>query len=192
MNTTVSVVLAGVGGQGILLASEIVARAALAAGYAVKTNEVHGMAQRGGSVIAQIRYGREVHSPLVEEGTARVLGAFEEIEALRVAPYLAPDGLAVVSRQQIVPVTVSSGGAVYPADTEARLRAAFPRLCLLDAVTVATQLGDIRAANVVVLGALSRGLDLPEAAWDTALRQAVREKALALNRAAFAAGRELA
>ena len=98
-----SVVLVGVGGQGILLASEIVARAAMIAGYAVKTNEVHGMAQRGGSVIAQIRYGREVFSPLVAEGTARVLGALERIEGIRFAHYLAPDGLAVVSSQAIIP-----------------------------------------------------------------------------------------
>ena len=127
---TTSIVLVGVGGQGILLASEIISQAALALGYQVKTNEVHGMAQRGGSVMAQIRYGREVHSPLVAEGTARILGSFEAIEAIRVAHYLAPDGCAVVSSQVIIPVTVSSGTARYPEDVEARLRQVFPRLQL--------------------------------------------------------------
>ena len=173
----VSVVLAGVGGQGILLASEIVARAAMAAGFDVKTNEVHGMAQRGGSVIAQIRYGPEVFSPLVAQGTARVLGALERIEALRQHSFLAPDGLAVVSSQAIVPVTVSSGQATYPADVEERLRAAFPRLVYVDAVEKATELGNLRAANVVVLGAMAHALDLPDDAWHEAIRSSVKPAA---------------
>ncbi len=123
---TISVVIVGVGGQGILLASEVVARAAMYAGFDVKTNEVHGMAQRGGSVIAQIRYGKEVNSPLVALGSARVLGSFEEVEALRWAHYLAPDGLAVVSTSQVIPVTVSSGAATYPSDGDARLKKVLP------------------------------------------------------------------
>ena len=189
---TISVVLVGVGGQGILLASTIVARAAMLAGHQVKTNEVHGMAQRGGSVIAQIRYGAEVHSPLVTPGEARALGSFERIEALRCAHYLAPGGLAVVSTQAIVPVTVSSGQAVYPADAEARLAAVFPRLVTLDAAAVATRLGDIRAANVVLLGAISAGLDLPADLWREAIRKSVSPKTAAINFDAFDAGRELA
>lgn len=188
-NQTTSVVLAGVGGQGILLGSEIVARAAMHAGFQVKTNEVHGMAQRGGSVIAQIRYGREVHSPLVAEGTARVLGSFEQIEAIRFAHYLAPDGLAVVSSQSIVPVTVSSGQAAYPTDVEARLRAVFKRLIFMDASKIAIGLGNIRAANVVTLGAISTGLDLPVEAWQEAIRSSVAEKYRDLNLRAFEAGR---
>ena len=105
----VSIVIVGVGGQGILLGTQVAARAALAAGFDVKTNEVHGMAQRGGSVIAQIRWGAKVYSPLVPDGTARALASLERIEALRFARFLAPDGLAVVSTQAIVPVTASSG-----------------------------------------------------------------------------------
>jgi indolepyruvate ferredoxin oxidoreductase beta subunit len=186
---TTSVVLVGVGGQGILLASTIVARAAMLAGFDVKTNEVHGMAQRGGSVIAQIRYGKEVNSPLVTLGQARVLGSLERIEALRCAHYLAPDGLAVVSDQAIVPVTVSSGQAAYPADAEDRLRAVFPRLCYLDALGVATELGDVRAANVVLLGALSNGLDLAPELWTQAIEKSVAPKYVALNLKAFEAGR---
>lgn len=187
-----SVVLVGVGGQGVLLASEIVARAAIAAGFRVKTNEVHGMAQRGGSVIAQIRFGAEVHSPLVALGTARVLGSLERIEALRQHRYLAPGGLAVVSSQAIVPTTVSSGQASYPADGEERLRRIFPRLLYLDAVAEARALGNPRAANGVVLGALSTELDLPPAAWEEGLSQAVKSDLLELNLRAFHRGADLA
>lgn len=191
VNETTSVVLVGVGGQGILLGSEIVARAAMHAGFKVKTNEVHGMAQRGGSVVAQIRYGREVHSPLVEEGTARVLGSFERVEAIRFAHYLAPDGLAVVSSQMIVPVTVSSGsGAAYPTDAEDRLKAVFKRLVYLDASKIAVELGNIKTANVVILGAISAGLDLPIEAWQEAIKSSVAEKFREINLKAFAKGRE--
>ncbi len=187
---TVSVVLAGVGGQGILLASEILAKAALAAGFDVKTNEVHGMAQRGGSVIAQVRFGRQVFSPLVAEGTARVLGALEQIEALRQHQFLAPDGLAVVSSQAIVPVTVSSGQADYPADVKERLQAAFSRLVYLDAVEKAKELGNHRAANLVVLGAMAHALALPEDAWHEAIRSSVKPQHVEVNLKAFAAGRD--
>ena len=189
---TVSVVLAGVGGQGILLASEITAQAAMRAGFQVKTNEVHGMAQRGGSVIAQIRYGTEVHSPLVQEGTARVLGAFEQIEALRFAHYLAPGGLTVVSSQVIVPVSVSNGGAAYPEDAEARLRSVFPRLVYLDAGKMATDLGNLRAANVIILGAISIGLELDVEVWREAVAATVPAKVRDLNLRAFDAGRAAA
>jgi len=189
---TTNIVLAGVGGQGILLASEIVARAAMAAGFEVKTNEVHGMAQRGGSVLAQIRYGREVNSPLVEWGTAQVLASLERVETLRCVDYLAPGGLAVVSSQAVVPVTVSSGQATYPEDAEARIRQLFPRLLYFDAVEVAGRSGNIRASNVVVVGALSTGLDLPPEAWQAAIREAVKPKFVEVNLRAFEAGRILA
>jgi len=189
-SNTTSVVLVGVGGQGILLGSEIVARAAMNAGFQVKTNEVHGMAQRGGSVVAQIRYGKEVNSPLVEEGTARVLGSFERVEAIRFAHYLAADGLAVVSSQMIVPVTVSGGGAKYPDDAEGRLKAVFKKLVFMDASQIAIAAGNIRAANVVVLGAISTGLDLPLEAWQAAVASSVNEKYRDLNLRAFEAGRK--
>ena len=185
----VSVVLAGVGGQGILLASEIVARTAMNAGFDVKTNEVHGMAQRGGSVIAQIRYGPAVHSPLVQEGTAAVLGALEQIEALRFAHYLAKTGLAVVSSRAIVPVTVSSGQAAYPGDVRQRLSTVFPRLAYLEADALASSAGNIRAANLVILGAMSHGLDLPLEAWLSAIKSSVAAKHLDVNLKAFDLGR---
>ncbi len=187
---TTSVVLCGVGGQGILLASEIVARAAMAAGFDVKTNEVHGMAQRGGSVIAQIRYGKKVHSPLVQEGTAEVLGALERIEGLRYYKYLKPDGLAVVNSQMMVPVTVSMGAGSYPDDAESRLREAFDRLVYFDAAAKAVELGNIKAANVAVVGAISKGLALEESAWTKAIETSVKPQFVDLNLKAFAAGRE--
>ena len=188
---TKSIVLVGVGGQGILLASEILARAAMLEGFEVKTNEVHGMAQRGGSVVAQVRYGPVVHSPLVARGKAQVLGALEQIEALRFAEYLRPDGLAVVNAQAIVPVSVSSGAARYPADVESRLKAAFPRLAYIQAGEAAAQLGGLQATNIVVLGAVSKGLDLPERAWQEAIVSSVKEKFRELNLRAFDKGRSM-
>jgi indolepyruvate ferredoxin oxidoreductase, beta subunit len=187
-----SIVMVGVGGQGILLGAQIAARAALLGGHDVKTNEVHGMAQRGGSVIAQIRYGKKVYSPLVSMGTAQVLASLERIEALRFSDYLAPDGLAVVSSQAIVPVTVSSGKAIYPDDAEARLKAAFKRLAYIDAVGVAERICEARAANVVLLGALSTALDLPRDCWEKAIKECVKPKFQEINRKAFDEGVRLA
>ena len=185
---TTSVVLAGVGGQGILLASEIVAQAAMVAGFDVKTNEVHGMAQRGGSVIAHIRYGKEVFSPIVPKGTAKVLGSLERIECLRYVDYLADDGVAVVSDQMIVPVTASTGGTPYPDVDETMLTAFFPKLVYVQALELATALGNVKTANIILLGAISAYLDLPEHAWKTAITQSVKEKFVAVNLEAFRKG----
>lgn len=188
---TVSVVLVGVGGQGILLASEIVAQTAVNAGFDVKTNEVHGMAQRGGSVVAQIRFGENVHSPLVARGTASVLGSLERAECLRYTDYLAPDGLAVVSSQKIIPVTVSSGAITYPDVDEEILREYFPRLIYIDAVEKAVELGNARAANTLLLGAMSTRLELPFEAWENAIRECVKPKFVEVNIKAFETGRDL-
>lgn len=185
---TTSIVLAGVGGQGILLACEIAANAAIEAGFDVKTNEVHGMAQRGGSVIGQIRYGQKVNSPLILEGTANVLAGLEQTEALRYAHYLAPGGLAVVSAQRILPVTVSSGQATYPDDVPQRLAQAFDRLVYLQADKLALSLGNVRCANVVLLGAMSRALDLPTECWQQSIRRCVPPKHHELNLKAFELG----
>ena len=187
-----SVVLVGVGGQGILLASTIIAQAALASGYDVKTYEVHGMAQRGGSVLAQVRYGAKVYSPLIPKGAATVLASLERTEALRYVDYLAPGGLAVISDQIIVPVTVSSGATTYPEMGEEELRRYFPRLAYVPAVERALELGNARAANVVLLGALSTQLNLADDAWENALKQCVKPAFVELNMRAFALGRELA
>jgi len=188
-NEIISVVMAGVGGQGILLASEITAQAAMLAGFDVKTNEVHGMAQRGGSVLGQIRYGKKVYSPLVAKGTAKVLLALEQIEALRFSDYLADEGFAVVNAQAIIPVTVSSGAAKYPGDIKTKLDDVFKKLVFIDAAKIAIELGNIRAANVVLLGAMSKHLDLPIDCWEKAIETAVRGKHTELNQKAFEAGR---
>lgn len=189
MTKTTSIVLAGVGGQGILLASEILAKAAGFAGFDVKTNEVHGMAQRGGSVIGQIRYGERVFSPLVSKGDATVLMSLERIEALRYAEFLAPDGLAVVNSQVIVPTTVSSGAAVYPENAKELLKATFKNLVYLDANRIALELGNPKCANVVLLGALSTKLhDIQFEIWEQAIRECVKPKFIDLNLKAFETG----
>ena len=188
---TTNILCLGVGGQGVLLISTIIAKAALAAGHDVKANEVHGMAQRGGSVLAQIRFGEKVHSPLIWEGTANLILSLERIEALRFAHFLAPGGLVVSSSQAIVPVTVSSGKAKYPETAEDDLRRVFPRLIYADAQKIAADLGNVKAANVVILGAAAKELGLPDEAWTTAIKESVAEKHLALNLQAFEAGRKL-
>ena len=191
-NENTNVVLVGVGGQGILLASAIIAAAALDSGYDVKTNEIHGMAQRGGSVLAQVRYGKKVFSPLVPKGTATVIASLEKTEAIRYVDYLAPDGLAVISDQVIVPVTVSSGALVYPDLDEDGLRKIFPNLVYVRAVERAAELGNARAANVVLLGALSTKLELEDDAWNDAIKKCVKPAFVDLNLKAFYLGRELA
>ena len=185
-----NVLLVGVGGQGVLLLSSVIARAAILAGLDVKSNEVHGMAQRGGSVLAQVRFGDRVFSPLVWEGTVDVLISLEKAEALRYAHFLAPGALAVVSDQTIVPVTVSSGKAAYPADVDERLARVFPRLSVIDAQAIAHGLGKARAANVVALGAAARALPSLGAYWTDAIRECVGEKHRETNVRAFAAGGE--
>lgn len=191
MSDVKSVLLTGVGGQGILLASNILARAAQLAGNDVKTNEVHGMAQRGGSVVAEIRYGARVSSPLIEPGTCIALGSLEQIEALRYAHYMAPGGVAVVSSLKLVPTTVSSGAARYPDNVVERLQRSFADLKYIDAAGAAAKAGNEKANNVVVLGCLSRALDFPDDVWFKALEQCVKPKFLDINRTAFALGREL-
>lgn len=188
--TTTNVLFAGVGGQGVLLISAIVGQAAILAGADVKGNEVHGMAQRGGSVLAQVRFGPVVYSPLLWEGTADLLISLEESETLRYAHFLKPAGFAVVSTQRIVPVTVSSGGAKYPADLEARLARALPNRIRLDAPRIAHTLGNVKAANVVALGAGARRLPQLAPFWERAIAACVPPKYLDLNLRAFQAGGE--
>ncbi len=187
-----SFVLVGVGGQGTLLASNILAEVGLAAGFDVKKSEVHGMAQRGGSVASHVRWDKEkVFSPLVGLGEADVLLSFEKMEALRFAPFLRRGGTAVVNDMAIVPVTVSSGASVYPGDEHlARVFGAIDaRLVMVPGEKLAQDAGNVKAANVVLLGAVSRLLPLPEDAWWACIAQRVPKKFLELNHAAFALGR---
>ncbi|MDD5564606.1 MAG: indolepyruvate oxidoreductase subunit beta [Thermoanaerobaculaceae bacterium] len=187
-----SFVLVGVGGQGTLLASNILAEVGLAAGFDVKKSEVHGMAQRGGSVASHVRWDSErVFSPLVGLGEADVLLSFEKMEALRFAHLLRRGGTAVVNDMAIVPVTVSSGSSAYPGDEHlARVFAALDaRLVMVPGEALAQDAGNVKAANVVLLGAVSCLLPLPEEAWWACIAQRVPKKFLDLNHAAFALGR---
>ena len=186
--------LAGVGGQGTILASDVLAEVALAAGLDVKKSEVHGMAQRGGSVNTHVRWhAGQVHSPLIGEGEADILLAFEEAEALRYARYLRRGGVVVVNRQAIKPITVTSGGAHYPSEEE--LRAVYDRITdrfhLVPGAELAEKLGNARAANVVLLGVLSSFFDLPAETWLAVIEKRVPPRYVELNRQAFFAGREV-
>jgi indolepyruvate ferredoxin oxidoreductase, beta subunit len=188
-NAVTNVLVVGIGGQSIVLLSSIIADAAIRAGFDVKANEVHGMAQRGGTVLAQVRFGAKVYSPLLWEGTADLIVSLEKAEALRFAHFLKPGALAVVSDQVIVPVTVSAGRAKYPEDADERLERAFPRLARVDALGIAERLGNAKAANLVALGAASRALASLEEHWEAAIGSLVPKKHLAINLKAFEAGR---
>jgi indolepyruvate ferredoxin oxidoreductase beta subunit len=193
VTTSYNFLLAGVGGQGTILASNVLAEVALAIGYDVKKSEVHGMAQRGGSVNTHVRWDPErVYSPLVGLGEADFMLVFEEAEALRYAEYLRPGGTAVVNAHTIEPITVTSGGAHYP--TEEELRALYAqvteRLYLVPGTATARELGNARAANVVLLGALSTFLDVPQETWLGVIEARVPPKYVELNRQAFLRGRQ--
>lgn len=186
-----NIFLAGVGGQGILLASEVLCEAFLLGGYDVKKSEVHGMAQRGGAVTTHLRYGKKVHSPLIEPGAADLLVAFEKMEALRFAHFLSPEGAALVNAQEIYPPSVATGRERYPAGIEERLREFTPNLFVVDALAAALSLNEVRAVNIVMVGAVSRFLPLAEEAYVEALRAALPERIVEVNARAFRVGREL-
>jgi indolepyruvate ferredoxin oxidoreductase beta subunit len=185
--------LAGVGGQGTILASNVLAEVGLAAGYDVKKSEVHGMAQRGGSVNTHVRWDADrVYSPLVGLGEADILLVFELAEALRYAEFLKPGGVAIVDGHTIEPITVTSGGAHYP--TEEELQAVFgemtERFYLVPGAAIAQALGNARAANAVLLGAFSTFVDVPVETWLAVIEARVPPKYVELNRQAFLRGRE--
>jgi indolepyruvate ferredoxin oxidoreductase beta subunit len=185
------VFMAGVGGQGTLLASEVLGEAFLLSGYDVKKSEVHGMAQRGGAVTTHLRFGQKVYSPLIEPGKADLLIAFEKIEALRFAHYLRPGGVMVVNAQEIFPPSVATGREPYPADASERLAAVTDRLYLVDALAAALALREVRAVNMVMVGAASRFLPLPEGAYEEAVKMSLPERIVEVNLRAFRAGRSL-
>lgn len=192
MDRATNFVLVGVGGQGTLLASNILADIGLAAGFDVKKSEVHGMSQRGGSVVSHVRWHPEhVASPLVGLGEADILLAFEKLEALRFVEFLKLGGTAIVNEMVIVPITVSAGTGHYPDDAaiDAALAAVSAREIRVPGERLAQEAGNAKAANVVLLGAISRLLDLPEELWWKCLEQRVPKKFLDLNRTAFASGR---
>jgi indolepyruvate ferredoxin oxidoreductase, beta subunit len=188
-DTIKNIFIAGVGGQGILLASEIVASAALASGLDVKQSEVHGMAQRGGSVTSHVRFGPKVYSPTIEPGTADVLISFELLEALRWIEYLAPAGVVVVNRHRINPMPVASGKMAYPPDVEKTLAQYSQKVYCIDAHSLALKAGHARAVNMVLLGTSSLVMNLNENLWRQVIAKRVPAKTLDINLKAYELGR---
>ncbi len=188
-----NVLVCGVGGQGVILFAGLLADAAMASGRDVKKSEVHGMAQRGGSVTSHVRYGPTVRSPLIEEGTADVVVAFEQLEALRWVHFLAPGGRLVYDSYRWDPLPVLQGAAERPTDgwLSDRLRSRVRQLTCVPAFAEAAALGNSRAQNVVMLGAVARFLDLPPTAFEDAIRRLVKPRHVEMNLAAFARGAAL-
>jgi len=190
---TVNVSLVGVGGQGIILTADLLAKTAAISGFDVKKSEIHGMAQRGGSVTSQVRFGDSVASPIIQEGTADVLVAFDKVEALRNSGVLAKTGTALVNDLYLVPVTVSSGQQPDVEDLDGRVSKAFGRLVLVDAMELATSgAGNARTMNMVLAGALSKLCPFEESAWLRAMEEMLtgpKAKLLDVNRKAFGIGR---
>jgi indolepyruvate ferredoxin oxidoreductase, beta subunit len=186
-----NILLVGVGGQGILLASEILSEAAMLAGFDVKKSEIHGMSQRGGSVVSHVRFGTEVFSPIIPEGEGDILFGFELMETCRSLPLIRPDGTVVANDLQISPPAVLMGQESYPAGLVERIRSLFPNFLLVDGQKLAGDAGNARAANTVLLGAISRRLAIAEEYWMMALEKMVPPKALEINKKTFLIGREL-
>ncbi len=184
-----NILLVGVGGQGILLASEILSEALMLSGFDVKKAEVHGMAQRGGSVISHVRYGEKVYSPIIPEGEADILFGFELLESYRYLPLLHRDGRAVVNNLRINPPGVSLGQENYVEGIPEKITGHFPQSKIVDGMTLARQAGDLRTVNTVLLGTLSHFLEIDESIWQQALKARVPERFLETNLKAFALGR---
>jgi indolepyruvate ferredoxin oxidoreductase beta subunit len=186
-----NILLVGVGGQGILLASEILSEAAMLAGFDVKKSEIHGMSQRGGSVVSHVRYGKEVFSPIVPEGEGDILFGFELMETCRSLPLLKSGGAVVANDLKISPPSVLMGQETYPTGLVEQIKNLFPDFLLVDGQKIAHDAGNVRAANTVLLGAVSRRLAIAEEFWMKAIEKMVPAKALEVNKKAFLIGREL-
>ena len=184
-----SILLAGVGGQGIIRASDILCQVMIAAGLDVKKSEVHGMAQRGGCVTSHVRYGKKVFSPLAKKGDVDILVAFEKMETLRYLDYVQADGAVIVNEEEIYPPSVNLGLAAYPDGVEALVRERFARVKTLNAAEIAVRAGNVKAANTALLGALSAWMTVSPELWETVLRAEFPEKAVEANLAAFRLGR---
>jgi len=184
-----NIAIAGVGGQGIILASDIAAQAALRAGHDVKKNEVHGMAQRGGAVVSEIRYGKRIYSPLIPDGEVDVLMALEMLEGLRHAHRVRVGGLLIADDLRLPPAVRLPDAPGYPEDVGERLRGIAENVVVVPAAELARRAGNARAANTVLIGVLSRHVDLPVDAWRSALTTCLRPSLLEVNLRAFALGR---
>ena len=192
MNNTKNVLIVGVGGQGVLLATELLSSAAVASGLDAKKSEVHGMAQRGGVVSSHVRFGEKVYSPLIRKGDADVLLAFEQAEAQRWAHFVKPEGKAVVNKYTLVPPIASLKGFDYPADPIGALDNYNFTVQLVDAVGVSKELGNPRLVNTILLAVLSNSLDIEEKIWEQVIRERVPKGTEELNIKAFHKGRSLA
>ena len=186
---TKNIVIVGVGGQGSLLASKLLGRLLMEQGYDVKVSEVHGMSQRGGSVVTYVRYGDRVASPVIDKGEADFIVSFELLEAARWISFLKPGGQIVTSTQQIDPMPVITGAMTYPENLVEKMRAAGVKVDALDCLALAKQAGSSKAVNIVLMGRLSHYFDLPEDAWMQAMEAIVPAKFLELNKKAFELGK---
>ncbi len=187
---TKNVMIVGVGGQGTLLASRVLGNTVINEGYDVKVSEVHGMSQRGGSVVTYVKYGDKVYSPIIDEGEADVILAFELLEAYRALPYLKKGGKLIVNAQQIDPMPVITGAATYPADIAEKLSAAVDTT-VVEAVSLAEQAGNIKAVNVVLMGVLAKTSEIPYENWVNIIKATVPPKFLEVNLKAFDLGYNL-
>lgn len=185
-----NVLIVGVGGQGILLASEVLSEAAMIAGLDVKKSEVHGMSQRGGAVNSHIRFGPRVHSPIIPAGEADFVVALEKLEGLRASTLLAPGGTMLVNDFRLDPATVTTGKLSYPEDAVEQLRQIHGgRVSVVDGPSKSVEAGDLRTMNTVMLGALSNCLDFSGEQWSQAMQRHIKPKLLEINRTAFELGR---
>lgn len=192
MGKITNIIITGVGGQGIILASETLSQAAVQAGFDVKRSEIHGMSQRGGSVNSHIRFGKKVYSPLVMKGECDLLLSFEKMESLRMIEYANSQTTIIINTQKINPSTVASGLDVYPENIEDILNSNFKNVIFVDALKLAQEAGNIRTANIVLLGVASKALDIPIEIWENAIAQRVPERAVEVNLKAFYLGLKMA
>ena len=192
MEDTGNILFSGVGGQGILLASEITVYALLSAGYDAKKSEVHGMAQRGGSVTAQLRYGKKVYSPLIEPGCADIQMAFEMMEAVRYLPFMHSDSKVIVNTHKIYPPAVATGKMTYPENVLDELTSRNIHVKELDAFDIASRVGEVRAVNIVMVGVLSTYLPIEEQVYIDVMNERIPERFRDVNIKAFKQGRKIA
>ena len=190
MNNTKNVMIVGVGGQGSLLASKLLGRLLLTKGYDVKVSEVHGMSQRGGSVVTYVRFGDQVYSPVIDEGEADFIVSFELLEAARWTKFLKKDGKIITNTQQMNPMPVVTGAAEYPSDLVNKMKANGFDVDAINALALAEKAGSSKAVNLVLMGRLSKYFDFTVEEWMKAIEDSVPPKFLELNKKAFMLGRE--
>lgn len=189
MSEVKNIMIVGVGGQGALLASKTLGQVLLDSGFDVKVSEVHGMSQRGGSVVTYVRYGKKVYSPIVDKGQADFIVSFEMLEAARYTEYLKTDGQIVVNTQNIDPMPVITGTAEYPTNLQEKIQAANIKIDALDCLSLAEQAGTSKAVNIVLMGRLSKYMDFPLETWLQAIEKLVKPQFLEINKKAFLLGR---